>query len=98
MESDMSITANTISDAEMHLAKIEKQLRVTLAMPEREIDCGGDGRNDQLSATTGILATIRSKIKSAAYTGPGGVPFCLFAFPVGMWHGLVSYSQSQLVN
>lgn len=72
IESDMSITTNTISDAELHLAKIEKQLRLSLAMPEREIDCGGDGRNDKLSAKTGVLATLRAKIKSAAYTGPGG--------------------------
>jgi len=72
IESDMSITTSTISDAELHLAKIEKQLRISLEMPEREIDCGGEGRNDKLSAKTGVLATLRAKIKSAAYTGPGG--------------------------
>lgn len=72
IESDMSITTNTISDAELHLKKIEKQLMISLAMPERAMDVGGEGGNDKLSAKTGVLATLRAKIKSAAYTGPGG--------------------------
>lgn len=70
--SEMLETGTTISEAELHLDKTKKQLKMALAMPERNLDCGGDGHNDKLSGKAGVLASLRSKIKSAAYTGPGG--------------------------
>lgn len=72
IESEMEQTRATISQAEAHLTKTEKLLKISLAMPERNLDLGGDGKNEELSAKRGVLAELRAKIKSAAYTGPGG--------------------------
>jgi len=72
IESEMLETKKTISRADLKLNRVETQLRVALAMPERGMDTGGDGKNDDLSAKTGVLAELRSKIRAAAYCGSGG--------------------------
>lgn len=69
---DMEDTKETISQAEEHLEKLERNLTVTLAMPERAMDCGADGHNDKVSAKSEVLSKLRSTIRSAAYLGPGG--------------------------
>ncbi len=45
-------TSQTITRAELHLEKIRKQLKMTLAMPERNTDFGGDGQNCTSQSTT----------------------------------------------
>lgn len=41
-------------------------------MPERNMPNAGDFSNARLSASTGVIADLRSKIKAAAYTGVQG--------------------------
>jgi len=72
IEKDMKETKRTISDAELNLERTERLLEMTLAQPERNDPKGGDFCNEKLSAKTGVLADLRTKIKAAAYTGAGG--------------------------
>lgn len=68
-------TKSIIIEAEQQLDRLKRQLKLALSMPERSLDLGGDGQNEKLSAKTGVLSTLRSKIKGAAYTGLGGRDF-----------------------
>jgi Ca2+-binding EF-hand superfamily protein len=72
IEKDMKETRRTIQEAELQLERLERTLQVNLAMPERQAPGAGDLMNKKLSAQTGVLAELRSKIKAAAYTGTGG--------------------------
>jgi Ca2+-binding EF-hand superfamily protein len=71
LEKDLKETNKTICQASLHLERLQKQLDTALAMPERQ-GGGGDFENKALSAKTGVLAELRSKIKAAAYTGTHG--------------------------
>lgn len=71
IEKDMKETRRTINDAELHLDRLERQLQVQLAMPERASLQHAEG-NKKLAAHTGVLADLRAKIKAAAYTGGHG--------------------------
>lgn len=72
LEQDMKETKRTIAEAELNLERTERLLEVTYSMPERNDPKGGDFCNEKLSAKTGVLADLRTKIKAAAYTGAGG--------------------------
>lgn len=72
IENEMLETRKTISETELQLEKTVKELQIAFASPERSMVTDGDGMNDKLSANTGVVGLLRSKIKSAAYTGPGG--------------------------
>merc|ERR1719272_2358806 len=71
IEAEMMETAQLISQAERKLEKTQKTFKAEMAKPERQKDFGGDGENSKLAAKDGVLGTLRQKIKSAAYTGPG---------------------------
>jgi Ca2+-binding EF-hand superfamily protein len=72
IEKDMKETRRTICEAELHLDRLERQLQVQLAMPERSAGQQGDFSNKKLAAHTGVLAELRAKIKAAAYVGASG--------------------------
>lgn len=72
LENDLAETDRTIYQLERHLERQQKRLGAALAMPERKLNLDGDFSNAKLAAQSDRLMSIRSKIKSAAYTGTSG--------------------------
>jgi Ca2+-binding EF-hand superfamily protein len=65
-------TQKTISEAEQHLERMNRQLKHALTLPERSFSSGVDTQNEKLASKCGVLEVLRLKIKGAAYTGTGG--------------------------
>lgn len=71
IEKDLKETRRTIAEAELYLERLEKELKIQLAVPERHMS-GMDFQNKKLATNAGAIGDLRAKIKAAAYTGTNG--------------------------